>query len=110
MPSEIMQKVLELIEAEVQGWPTPFEFELAYQARVAIDRIRFAIKQTEQFAPHTPPMREVGLQLLDAMERLESADRSFQKRLRGPRRNQERHTPANGLDREVAKSERLRDL
>ena len=96
MPSEIMQEVLQLIEAGVQGRPTPFEFELAYQARVAIDRIRFAIKQTEQFAPHTDPMLEVGLQLLDAMQRLESADRSFLNRLRAPNRSNQ-----------VGKSERL---
>lgn len=110
MPSEIMQDVLQMIEAEVQSRPTALEFELAYQARVAIDRIRFAIKHTEQFAPHTDPIREVGLQLLDAMERLESADRSFQKRHKWPRRNQERPTPANGLNGQVAKSEPRRHL
>ncbi len=110
MPSEIMQEVLQMIEAEVQSRPTALEFELAYQARVAIDRIRFAIKHTEQFASHTDPMREVGLQLLDAMERLESADRSFQKRLKGPLRNQERQTPANGLNGQVAKPEPRRHL
>jgi hypothetical protein len=32
------------------------EFEMAYQARVAMDRIRFAIKHAEQFAPHTDKM------------------------------------------------------
>jgi hypothetical protein len=53
------------------------EFEMAYQARIAIDRIRFAIKHTEQFAPHTDQMREAGLQLLDALERLESVERRF---------------------------------
>jgi hypothetical protein len=110
MASANMREILQLIETEAHALPAPIEFEMAYQARVAIDRIRFAIKQTEQFAPHTDPMREVGLQLLDAMERLESADRSFQRRLRGPRRTQERHTPANGLNGQVAKSERLRDL
>ena len=110
MSSANMQQILQLIEAEAQARPTPTEFEMAYQARVAIDRIRFAIKQTEQFAPHTDPMREVGLQLLDALERLESADRSFQKRLRRPRRDQEHHTPANGRNGQPAKSERPRDL
>jgi hypothetical protein len=58
------------------------EFEMAYQARVAIDRIRFAIKHTERFGPHTDQMREAGLQLLDALERLESVDRRFQRRSR----------------------------
>jgi hypothetical protein len=63
------------------------EFEMAYEARVAIDRIRFAIKHTEQFAPQTEPMREAGLQLLDALERLETVDRRFQKRSRSGTEN-----------------------
>jgi hypothetical protein len=33
---------------------------MAYQARVAIDRIKFAIKHTEQFAPRTDTIREAG--------------------------------------------------
>ena len=44
--------------------PSPIDFELAYQARVAIDRIKFAIKHTEQFGHHLEEMREVGLPLL----------------------------------------------
>ena len=99
MPSQIMQEVLQLIEAEAQSRPAPAEFEMAYQARVAIDRIRFAIKHTEQFGPSTDEMREVGLQLLDALERLESADRGFQKRLRALREarcNATRGQPTNG--------------
>ncbi len=55
---------------------------MAYQARVAIERIRFAIEHTEQFAPHSDQTHEVGLQLLDALERLESAERHFQRRFR----------------------------
>lgn len=82
MSSEITQYVLDLIEAEVQRRPRVAEFEMAYQTRIAIDRIKFAIKQTEQFGPRTEEMREVGLQLLDALNRLESADRQFQKRFR----------------------------
>jgi hypothetical protein len=62
--------------------PTAFEFEMAYQVRVAVDRIKFAIRHTEQFAPQTDSIREVGLQLLDALERLESVDRRFQQRSR----------------------------
>jgi hypothetical protein len=77
-----MREVLQMIDAKAQSRPAPVEFELAYQARVAMDRIRFAIKHTEQFAPHTDPMREVGLQLLDALQRLETADRRFQERSR----------------------------
>ena len=84
MSSEAMHQILEQIEADVQSRPSPIEFEMAYQARVAIDRIKFAIKHTEQFAPHTDPIREAGLQLLDALERLESVDRRFQQRSRIP--------------------------
>ena len=82
MASEMMQEILEMIEAEAHSRPTPFEYELAYQARVAIDRIRFAIQHTEKFAPHTDHMREAGLQLLDALDRLQSAERRFQRRFR----------------------------
>src|SRR5712692_7519002 len=33
-------------DAHVKSPPSPIEFEMAYQVRVAIDRIRFAIKAT----------------------------------------------------------------
>jgi hypothetical protein len=82
MSSEAMHEFLQTVEAEVQSRPTPIEFEMAYQARIAIDRIRFAIKHNEQFAPHTDQMRETGLQLLDALQRLEAVDRRFQERSR----------------------------
>jgi len=82
MSSEAMHEFLQTVEAEVQSRPTPTEFEMAYQARVAMDRIRFAIKHTEQFGPRTDQMREAGVQLLDALQRLESVDRRFQERSR----------------------------
>jgi len=78
MKSELAEEIFQLIETRSDARPTPMEFEMAYQARVAIDRIRFAIKHAEQFEPHTEQMREAGLQLLDALERLESTDRRFQ--------------------------------
>ena len=80
---------LEVVEAEVQSRPTATEFEMAYQARVAMDRIRFAIKHTEQFGPRTDQMREAGVQLLAALQRLETVDRRFQERSRfcAPSRN-----------------------
>jgi hypothetical protein len=80
MRSEIMHQIVETIEADVQSRPSPMEFEMAYQARVVIDRIKFAIKHTEQFSKPCIHMREAGLQLLDALERLESLDRRFQVR------------------------------
>ena len=82
MRSEIIHQVVGLIEAEVTSRPSPIEFEMAYQARVAIDRIKFAIKHTEQFSERCIHMREAGLQLLHALERLESLDRRFQIRSR----------------------------
>lgn len=77
-----IEDIIALIESRCQARPTPIEFEMAYQARVAMDRIRFAIKHIEQFAPHSDQMRETGLQLLDALERLETVDRRFQRRPR----------------------------
>ena len=87
MSSEMMHKVLRMIDAEAQLRPGGVDYELAYQARVAIDRIRFAIRQTEEFAPRSDQMREVGLQLLDALDRLQSAERRFQQRFRTPATN-----------------------
>jgi len=82
MRSEIMRQIVETIEADVQSRPSAIEFEMAYQARVAIDRIKFAIKHAEQFTMPCDTMREAGLQLLDALERLEGLDRRFQARSR----------------------------
>jgi hypothetical protein len=82
MRSEIMHQIVETIEAEVRSRPSPLEFEMAYQARVAMDRIKFAIKHAEQFSKPCVDMRDASLQLLDALERLESLDRRFQIRSR----------------------------
>ena len=98
MSSKVMNQITAIIDAKAQAQPTPMEFELAYQARVAMDRIRFAIKHAEQFAPQTDEMQEVGLQLLDAFARLESAERNFQRRvrLRAFELTSGRTVPANG--------------
>jgi hypothetical protein len=69
-------------DAQVKFRSSPIEFEMAYQVRVAIDRIRFAIKATDRFAQHPQQLQEAGLQLLDALDRLESAERGFQGRFR----------------------------
>ena len=82
MSSKGMRQILQTIEDGVNSRPSAIEFEMAYQARIAIDRIRFAIKHTEQFVPCTDQTREAGLQLLDALERLETVDRRFQERSR----------------------------
>ena len=79
-----MREFLLEIQTELASGPSPIEFEMAYQARVAVDRIKFAIRHTEQFSKPCIHMREAGLQLLDALERLESLDRRFQIRSRCP--------------------------
>jgi hypothetical protein len=82
MSSKVMRQILQTIEDGVNSRPSAVGFEMAYQARIAIDRIRFAIRHTEQFVPCTDQTREAGLQLLDALERLETVDRRFQDRSR----------------------------
>lgn len=83
-----MRQIVETIEADVQSRPSAIEFEMAYQARVAIDRIKFAIRHAEQFGKPCDTMREAGMQLLDALQRLESLDRRFQARSRTAARHE----------------------
>src|SRR5665213_1303037 len=82
MSSEGMYQIRQMIEDEVNSRPSAFEFEMAYQARAAIDRIKFAIEHTEQFGTRTEQMFEASLQFLDAVDRLELLDRRFQERSR----------------------------
>jgi hypothetical protein len=82
MSSEVADQTLQTIDDDLSARPSVSEFEMAYQARVAIDRIRFAITHTEQFGPRSDQMREAGLHLLDALQRLETVDRRFQERSR----------------------------
>ena len=84
MKSEMAQEVFSLIQVAC-GRPSAVEFELAYQARVAMDRIRFAIKVTEDPDTRQEQLREARLQLLDALDRLKTAEYSFQGQFR-PRR------------------------
>ena len=82
MSAEVPHQICQKMEDEVNSRPSAFEFEMAYQARTAIDRIKFAIRHTEQFGSRTDEMFEASLQLLDAVERLELLDRRFQERSR----------------------------
>jgi hypothetical protein len=82
MSLKIMRQIIEAVEADVASRPSPFEFEMAYQARIAIDRIKFAIRHADQFGQSCDAMKDVGMQLLDAIQRLESLDRRFQSRSR----------------------------
>jgi type IV secretion system protein VirB10 len=45
--SAVVKEFVAMIEAGVKNRPSPCEFEMTYQARVAIDRIRFAVRATE---------------------------------------------------------------
>ena len=89
MRGEIMRQIIQTIKGEATARPSALEFEMAYQARVAIDRIKFAIRHTEQFSTPCEAMREAGMQLVDALQRLESLDRRFQARsgIAAPRMN-----------------------
>jgi hypothetical protein len=70
--------------------PSAGEFEMAYQARVAIDRIQFAIKATEMCRVQSEPLKDAELQLLDALDRLEATERRFQERWRSPNHSKPR--------------------
>jgi hypothetical protein len=63
MKAEFVNEMVSLIEAHVKSRPSPIEFEMAYQVRVAIDRIRFAIKTTEQSAGNPRPVPGTSSQL-----------------------------------------------
>jgi hypothetical protein len=80
--AELAREVFSLVEAKTIYRPSPTEFELAYQARVAMERLRFAVKLTEQADKIPEQLREAVLQLLDALDGLEAAERSFQCRFR----------------------------
>ena len=80
--AELAKEVFSIVEAKLFDRPSPTEFEIAYQSRVAIDKIRFAIKQLEPSTINHAVVREASLQLADALDRLEGADRRFQQRFR----------------------------
>jgi hypothetical protein len=84
MSAEILHQIVELIRTEAHLRPSPMEFEMAYQSRVAADCIKFAIKHAEEFSHPCDRMREASLQLLEALDRLERVDRRFQVRSRCP--------------------------
>lgn len=75
---EFTRKVVSMVELDLESRPAPIEFEMACQARVAADRIRFAIRQIDVPARQCGQLREASLQLLDALDRLDSAERPFQ--------------------------------
>ena len=44
MSSEMQNRILALIEAEARVCPSPTQFDMAYQVRVAMDRIKSTLK------------------------------------------------------------------
>jgi hypothetical protein len=91
----VADRVMQL-DANAKFRSSPIEFEMAYQVRVAIDRIRFAIKVTDQFAQHWALLQEAGLQLLDALDRLESAEHGFQRNYRPKSADHDRENALQG--------------
>ncbi len=98
MSPEAVHRIPQTREEE-SSRPSAIEFEMAYQARVAIDRIKFAIKHTEQFGERTDQTRDAGLQLLDALQRLETVDRRFQERSRRTTQSATGHVLREGENR-----------
>jgi len=82
MSIKITRKIFKNTEDERNSHPSATEFEMAYQSRIAIDRIRFAIKHSELFGQRTEASYEAGMQLLDALQRLETVDLRFKERSR----------------------------
>jgi len=78
MRTELANEFRRLMDNEIESRPSAMCFEFAYQGKVAMDRIRFAIRSVERFANHSGPALEANLQLLEALDRLQSAERRFQ--------------------------------
>jgi hypothetical protein len=76
--AEFARTAYSMVRASVRTESPAIDFEMAYQARVASDRIRFAIRQIDCTQDNSEQLREVSLQLLDALERLECAERHLQ--------------------------------
>ena len=82
--AELAQKALTIVAESPEVKRRSLDFEMAYQARVASDRIRFAIRRLESDSASVDGAREVSMQLLDALDRLESVERRFQAEWRRP--------------------------
>jgi hypothetical protein len=96
MTAKFLEEVVAELTRLVHSTPSPLEFEMAYQAKVASDRIRFAVRQIDQSPTYSNGFREANLQLLDALDRLESAEGKFQACFRrAPGLNGHRWQPNN---------------
>ena len=81
-----MRQIVETIEADVQSRPSAIEFEMAYQARIAIDRIKFAIKHADQFGKPCDAMRRPECNCLTPSNVLNPLIVDFRLGLESPRR------------------------
>jgi hypothetical protein len=80
--TKFLERVVSTVESHLELKPSTVEFEMAYQAKIATERIRFVIRLTDQPRFEAEHLREASLQLLDALDRLESLDKRFQERSR----------------------------
>jgi len=82
MKTENARELIDFIDERAKAKSSLAAFELAYQARVAVERIRFAIKELERTTVDSASARGIDLQLLDALDRLQSAEHHFQQTFR----------------------------
>ena len=80
--ADFARKVFTMIAESQRRRMHSLDYEMAYQARVASDRIRFAIRVLEKTGTDDAEIRQAGLELLDALDRLESAEHHFQSAFR----------------------------
>jgi hypothetical protein len=95
MKSDMANEFRRLLDNEVESRPSAMCFEFAYQVKIATERIRFAIKSLECFAGHSGPALEANLQLLEALDRLQSAELRFQDRWFRRQRNNSPKAPGS---------------
>jgi hypothetical protein len=76
MNAETTQQGVKIIESEVRSRASASEFEVAYQVRVAIDRIKFASRDVVDFSTPCAEMRDAALQFLDALDRVWSKNQA----------------------------------
>ena len=76
--TEFARKVVSMVRQSQPSTTGSPDFEMAYQAKVAAERIRFAIRQIDEESRRVAQIRDAATQLLDALDRLESVDRRFQ--------------------------------
>lgn len=74
--AELTQRAPSDIEGKTASDRASFEFEMAYQMRVASDKIRFAINALDTIFPGK--VTDISAHLLEALDRLQRTDQRFQ--------------------------------